>query len=360
MATNFTGTLNVNEIFGSIYNMIISQLVMGDNIAGTGSTLVDMARVDGGLYGDTKLYYATDALRSYAWTNDAEAANLLAVDRPASPKCQSITLDQFRQIRMTADEYLSKRAWGTPDSFAQFISVMLGWIGETKRIYDATTYNAFIGTDETAIGGQKRTINVTEAVGSATGEEAARLEGAAIGEGIANLMVELSDITRDFNDYGFLRSLRLDDLVFVWNSEAVSRVEKRDLPTIYHKDIVDKLGEYVLPARYFGKINTAETAGKADKSVRSLVEQVINGHHYFAGDAITDTSDKAPANTSYTVDPTILFKVFHKNSVPYMSAFEVGTSFFNPRSLTTNHYLTWGHNTLAHLANYPMITVRKA
>lgn len=360
MATNSTVTLNVNEIFGSIYNMILSQLVMGDNIAGTGSTLVDMARVDGGLYGDTKLYYATDALRSYAWTNDKEAANLLAVDRPASPKCQSITLDQFRQIRMTVDEYLSKRAWGTPDSFAQFISVMLGWIGETKRIYDATTYNAFIGTDETAIGGQERTINVTEAVGSATGEEAARLEGAAIGEDIANLMVELSDITRDFNDYGFLRSLRLDDLVFVWNSEAVSRVEKRDLPTIYHKDIVDKMGEYVLPARYFGTINTAETAGRADKTVRSLVEQVINGHHYFAGDAITDTADKARANTSYTVDPAILFKVFHKNSVPYMSAFEVGTSFFNPRSLTTNHYLTWGHNTLAHLANYPMITVRKA
>ena len=43
---------------------------------------------------------------------------------------------------------------------------------------------------------------------------------------------------------------------------------------------------------------------------------------------------------------------------PYMSAFEVGTSFFNPKSLTENHYLTFGHNTLEYLKNYPFITVK--
>ena len=41
-----------------------------------------------------------------------------------------------------------------------------------------------------------------------------------------------------------------------------------------------------------------------------------------------------------------------------MSAFEVGTSFFNALSLTENHYLIWGHNTLEHLMNYPMVTVK--
>lgn len=65
-----------------------------------------------------------------------------------------------------------------------------------------------------------------------------------------------------------------------------------------------------------------------------------------------------PETECYRVDDTIAFKVIHKNSIPYMSAFEVGTSFFNPKSLTTNHYLTFGHNTLEHLANYPMITAR--
>ena len=44
---NYNGQLKSNEIFSSIYNMIISQQVFADNIAGTKSELVDAARVDG-------------------------------------------------------------------------------------------------------------------------------------------------------------------------------------------------------------------------------------------------------------------------------------------------------------------------
>ena len=105
----FNGTLNTNEIFSALYNMIISQEVFADNL--TGDDLVDKARVDGGLYGDTKLFYATDVLASSEWGNDAEATNLLALDRPDAPECQAIVLDQFRQIRLTVDNYMSKRAF---------------------------------------------------------------------------------------------------------------------------------------------------------------------------------------------------------------------------------------------------------
>ena len=45
----FLGSLRSNEIFSALYNMIISQEVFADNIAGTSSSLVDKARVDGGL-----------------------------------------------------------------------------------------------------------------------------------------------------------------------------------------------------------------------------------------------------------------------------------------------------------------------
>lgn len=98
---NFTGQLNPNSIYGFIYNMIISQETFGDNIAGAYSELVDMSRVDGGLYGDQKLYYAVDILKSFPFGGDNEATNLLALDRAPSPKCQSIVLDTFRQIRLT-------------------------------------------------------------------------------------------------------------------------------------------------------------------------------------------------------------------------------------------------------------------
>ena len=356
MAT-FNGQLNSNEIFAALYNMIISQQVFADNIASTGSELVDMARVDGSMYGDTKLYYSTDVLKSTKRGNDAEAANLLALHRPEAPKCQAISLDVFRQIALTVDDYLSKRAWGGEGAFSSFKSVMLGWMGDTKKVYDATTFNAFVGTAKSGVATENIEVDVTTAVGDAKGEEAARIEGGVIAEQIAKLITNLKDITRDYNDNGQLRSYNISDLVFVWNSDAVAKIEKRDLPTIYHKDIVDKLGEYVLPARYFGTVNAGETQGNGT-TVRSLVEQDIGVNHYFAGDLIKST-DKAPAGTSYTVNPNILFKVMHRNSVPYMSAFEVGTSFFNAKSLTDNRYLTFGHNTLEYLKQYPFVTVTK-
>ena len=356
MAT-FNGQLNSNEIFAALYNMIISQQVFADNIASTGSELVDMARVDGSMYGDTKLYYSTDVLKSTKWGNDAEAANLLALHRPEAPKCQAIRLNVFRQIALTVDDYLSKRAWGDEGAFSSFKSVMLGWMGETKKVYDATTFNAFVGTAKSGVATENVEVDVTTAVGDATGEAAARIEGGVIAEEIAKLITNLKDITRDYNDNGQLRSYNISDLVFVWNSDAVAKIEKRDLPTIYHKDIVDKLGEYVLPARYFGTVNAGETQGNGT-TVRSLVEQDIGVNHYFAGDLIK-ASDKAPAGTSYTVNPKILFKVMHRSSVPYMSAFEVGTSFFNAKSLTDNRYLTFGHNTLEYLKQYPFVTVTK-
>ena len=59
-------TLNPNEIFAPLFNQIISQEVFANNIAEVGSELVDMARVDGSMYGDTKLYYATEPLYSSA------------------------------------------------------------------------------------------------------------------------------------------------------------------------------------------------------------------------------------------------------------------------------------------------------
>lgn len=98
---NFTGQLRSNEIFAALFNMIISQQVFSDNIYDTKSSLVDRARVDGSLYGDTKLYYSTDVLKSAPWGNDAEAANLLNLYRPAAPECQAIYIDQFRQICLT-------------------------------------------------------------------------------------------------------------------------------------------------------------------------------------------------------------------------------------------------------------------
>lgn len=357
----FNGQLRSNEIFAALYNMIISQQVFSDNIADTKSSLVDRARVDGSLYGDTKLYYSTDVLKSAPWGNDAEAANLLNLYRPEAPEVQAIYIDQFRQICLTVDNYLSKRAWGTEGAFSEFNSVMLGWIRDTKRVYDSTLYNTYIGTAESDVGGQQISVQVGAAPADTdkTQTEAYnRLVAQTLAARVSDLFVELEDVSRDFNDYGNLRSYDSRSLIAVWNSAVVNRINKVDVPMIFNGLEIDKKGEFTLPARYFGTVNAAAGTAPADNTtVRSMVERDYGATHVFPGDLIPSGQAYA-ANETYTVDPTIAFKIMHKRSVPYMSAFEVGTSFFNPKSLTETHYLTYGHNTLEYLKNYPMITVR--
>ena len=376
---NFTGQLRSNEIFSALYNMIISQEVFADNL-GKHQTLVDQARVDGGLYGDTKLYYATDVLKSVAWGNDAEAANLLALHRPDAPECQAIVLDVFRQICLTVDNYLSKRAWADEGAFSSFNAVMLGWMRDTKRVYDGTLYNVFIGTHETSTGKQMQTVDVTTAIGSATGEEANRLEAEVIAQAIADIIVEMGDYSRDFNDYQNLRSYANDAIKVIWNSKKVNKIKKIDLPTIFNKEgLVDKFDEEVLPARYFGRdvaasdkgsgkvINASDEYDPSKGTLRARVEKDVTvsavAYHVFPGDELpSGATVKASGNFEesevYVEDASIICKILVKLP-PMMSAFEVGTSFFNAKSLTENHYLTFGHNTLEALKNYPFITVKQ-
>lgn len=375
----FNGTLNQNEIFGALYNMIISQQVFADNIYDTKITLADMSRVDGTLYGDTKLYYSTDVLKSFDWTNDAEAQNLLKLHRPEAPEVQAITIDKFRMIPITVDNYLTKRAFATEGAFSAFNSQMLGWMRDTKKVYDATLFNSFVGTHTAGLEddgkGAKQNLTIAlpaepDGVDDYNTEAYNRIVAQTVAQAMADLIVDLEDVNRDYNDYGNLRSYNVNDLVFVWNSEWVNKIKKTDMPTIFHKDnLIDKFAQHTLPARYFGNVNTSGgTTSGTNITIRSLIEKDYNtvepdqagydsAKHVFPGDLLP-TNTPYEANETYTEDGTIVFKVYHKNSVPFMTAFETGTEFFNPRSLTSTHYLIWGYNDLESLKNYPFITAK--
>lgn len=370
---NFNGQLNSNEIFASLFNMIISQEVFSDNVYDTKETLANMSRVDGSMYGDSKLYYSTDVLKSFPWTNDSEAINLLNLHRPQAPECQRITIDTFRMIPLTVDYYLSKRAWATEGAFSQFTSQMLGWMRDTKRVYDATLFNSYVGTASSLVGKQQYQISIPAEPEDATEvnlEAYNRIVAGTIATGFADLLVDLEDITRDYNDYGNLRSYNADDFVYVWNSEQVNRIRKFDLPTIFHKDsLIDKFAQHTLPARYFGNVNASSgTTGGTNLTIRSLIEKDYNevepnepGYneklHIFPGDLLP-ANTPYEANETYGEDPSIVCKIYHKRSIPFMTGFETGSEFYNPRSLTNTHYLIWGYNTLEYLKNYPFITVK--
>ena len=349
MPVQFSGTLNSNEIYSSLFNMIISQQVFPDRLDNRGA-LVDKARVDGGLYGDTKLYYSTDILETHDWGADAEAANLLALDRPTDPICQPITLDTFKQVRLTLDNYLSKRAWSTEGAFGQFNSVMESYLEKTKEIYEETIYNVFLGTTASANGLQTQTLTLT----GMSAEERAK----AIAEKVANILEALKKPSRLYNDNAQMTRFSPERVKIIWNSKYVNEIRKLDVPTIFHKEgLVDKFAEDVLNEDYFGSINSGTATGDGS-TIFAYEEGDFGGNHLIAGEVLP-VGASAAAGKSYTKDSKVIAKIIVEWP-PFMSAFQVGTEFFNPRSLTRNRYLTWGHNTLDYLAAYPFITLSEA
>lgn len=378
----FTGQLNANEIFASLYNMIISMEIYSDNIEG--DDLVDKARVEGSLYGDTKLYYSTDALYSSEWGNDAEATNLLQVKRPKAPECQAIRLDVFRQIEVTVDNYLSKRAWIDEGAFTTFNSVILGWLGDTKKIYDGTTYNVYIGTTISSAPINTVLVDLNADSNSA---------GENLGLAVANVLSKLNSYSRKYNDYGHIRKYAKSRIKVVWNSKYLNAVKKIDLPSIFHNEELETafVGDDMVED-YWGTVITASnistysastpTTGKpinstthaytpgtnnANGTIRAVKEKTVTisdvVYHVFPGEEIpsgativASTGNFLPGEV-YIEQDDLIAKMYIKLP-PYMSAFQVGTSFFNPKALNETHYLTFGHNTIEYLKNYPFLTLK--
>lgn len=347
---SFNGTLNRNKIQSALFNMIISQDIIGGSIKAN-YNLVDKARVDGSLYGDTKLYIDTPTLVSVPWDQDSdEARNLLAISRPEAPKTQAITMDVFRQCMITKDAYLSKQAFSTEGIFTAYQSILDSRLSKTKEVYDNTTYNAFFGT----VDGVKN-VEVPLSEITVTGVEKTRLEAEMIAQSVADLISDMKDYGYEYTENGFLRAFGEEDIHVVWNTKYINKIRKVSLPNIYHKDgLMDKFGEDQLPSRFFGKVNAGSAQGNGT-TIRSLIEQNIGSNHYFAGELIK-AEDTAPAGTSYTTDEDIICKVYTKLP-PYMSAFNVATSFFNAKNLSTNMYQTWGHNTLKALDSEAIVVV---
>lgn len=386
-----TITLNQNKITAALFNMIISQRVFDNKVAST--TLADKFRVDGTLFGDTKLYHSFDIGSPEDWLDDAEASDLLKLNRNKSGKTQSITMGVYKIISVTVDQYLSKQAFMLEGTFAEYTSFLTGSLRKIKRVYDRSLINNKIGTLSPST--TRCDISIVTPKG-ATIEETNRLEAQTIASRIRILKADLEDNNRDFNSLGYLRSYDPNEFIAVWNVDFSSKITKLDLPTIFHKDINEKGGfeEYELPSKWFGTSVDLDLTLPLSKPTtvthRIAVSgwyDVVNGTEVelvskptkdtvflWAGDevpyvgqsykdsvrgvTVTVVSTKLPKEYCYIVDNTIAFMLVHKDSLPFMSGFETGTEFWNSRSLTTNHYLIFGHNNLEYLEEYPRIRIK--
>ena len=349
----FNGQLKTNAIQSALFNMIISQDIIGGKIKNN-YNLVDEAKEEAGLYGDTKLYIDTPTLTPVDWVQDSDdATNLLALDRPGAPKTQALVINVFKQVRLTKDDYLSKQAFGTEGAFVAYQSVLESRLNKTKEVYLNKTYNTFIGN---AVGKNASNAEVKLEINTAADDNSA---GENIAYAMSNLIDDMKDYSTDYTKNGFERAFGDEDIKIVWNNKYVNAVKKIDLPSIFHDDALQAsfVGEK-LPARYFGAANDHTTSVAGDRATHDLYITVAGQTKpkYVAAGDLIPAGLTITAGDAYTVNDKIICKVFTKLP-PLLEAFSVGTDFFNAKNLSTNMYLTFGHSTLELLDSEACVTV---
>ena len=384
----FTGRLNTNEFYNSIYNMLRLAYIYADNLSGLDDSLAKKYRADGGMYHDKSVYTDMDVLYSRVW--DPNDANVLAPEAVVAPKQQEIVVNKFRQIGLYTDEYLSKRAWQDASTYDTFRAVVQKQVSETKKVYEQKLVDVYVGTAARA--SNNRMLELPTVAGD--DEATNRLQAQAIAKAIGDVFVDMKDSTTNFNANRFVKSFNESDFDIIWNAKFYNKILYTDLPTIFHKDNLLKSGK-VLASHYFG--NPAST-GTADGNTHCAGDEYFipvdntgkyaapasatGVKHVFPGDllpngtplgfaanyadktttvnGVSRTISVCTQAVAYKISDKIICKIVHKDAIKYLSSFETGTEFWNPKNLTTNRYLTWAYADPETLDGYPVVTVEVA
>lgn len=383
----FTGSLNTNEMYNSIYNMLRLAYIYANNLSGLDDSLANKYRTDGGQYSDQSIYTDMDIIYSRVW--DPDDTNVLAPEAVVKPVQQTIVTDKFRQIGLYTDEYLSKRAWMDAAKYDEFRSVVQKQVSDTKKVFEQKLVDTFVGGVQNG-GAQDVTLTLPT---DSDAEAQNRLQAQAIATKTGDLFVELGDSTDKYNKNGFTKSFKPEDFDIIWNSKYYNKMLFTDLTTIFHNDNLLKKG-HIMPTRYF---NTFALSGKTTADGTTVIsrrEYFIpvdnagayaaagpNVKHVFPGDLlpnktpIQSTGADIFTNVTTTINgksrtvkvctsafaavlqPKVICKLVHKDAIKYMSSFETGTEFWNPKNLSTNRYLTWAYAEPETLDGYPIITL---
>ncbi len=384
---SFTGSLNTNEFYNSIYNMLRLMYVYADNLAGLDDSLASKYRTDGGMYNDQSIYTDMNIIYSRVW--DPDDTNVLAPEAVVKPVQQTITTDKFRQIGLYTDEYLSKRAWMDAAKYDEFRAVVQKQVSDTKKVFEQKLVDTYVGGIQNG-GAQDVTLTLPT---DADAEAQNRLQAQAIATKIGDLFVDLKDSNEKYNKNGFTKSFKMEDFDIVWNSSYYNKMLFTDLTTIFHNENLLKQG-HITPSRYFNTFALGSTTTADGTTVISRREYFIpvgangkyaaagpNVAHVFPGDLlpadtpINSTGSDTFASITTTINgktrtvkaatsafaaklqPKVICKLIHKDAIKYMSSFETGTEFWNPKNLTTNRYLTWAYAEPETLDGYPIITI---
>lgn len=370
-APAFTGQLNTNEIYNALFNLRIlfqklaPQTVKRDEIV----SLLDKAT---GMYGDTGVVQGMDIQGTYDFGMDAEAVNLLAINRNKTQKVEKFVINKWRQTDVTNDAYISKRAFLDEGTFAIFNGYIVGTLSQAMDAFESGFVKASVGTYTSP--NEACTIEVTMPAQDGT-EATERIRASKIKKAILDLKADMKDNQRKYNGYGFYSSYEWDEFTPVFSTNYMNEINALALYNTFNPEYIKQAsdGRQWTP-KWFGDPVTADgTTGATNTTVYSLIEQNSDGstnfpitptqltagvYRIFPGDLLPNNF-AYNAGEAYTVDSTVIAKVFAPEYVYYMTGYEQGESFYNPRSATTNHYLRKGFSDVQVSQFRPFITIKE-
>lgn len=370
-APAFNGMLNSNEIYNALFNVrilfqkIAPQTVKRDEIV----SLLDKAV---GFYGDSGLIMGNDITGTYEFQMDSEAPKLLAINRNKTQKVERFTISNWRQTDVTVDAYISKRFALDEGTFAMFNGYLVGTLSKNMDAFETGSVKTGVGTYTSPVAAM--TINVTLPVADGK-EETERIRAAKIKKAILDLKADMEDNQRKYNGYGFYSSYSWDDFTVAFNTNYTNEINALALYNAFNPEFIKEAtsGRQWTP-KWFGTVaNEGGNTGEGNATIYSLIEQNSDGssnfpltaeqlaggvYRLFPGDLLPDNFAYT-ANEAYIKDDKVIAKVFAPEYVYYMTGYEQGESFYNPRSATTNHYLRKGYSPVQVSQFRPFITIRE-
>lgn len=400
MANAFSNTLNVNEWDSALYN---AYKIMGckDNLEDLDMGLVSAITEEGGKFQDKNQYSFINVVSTREW--DPTDTNVLAFEERPEVKQQEIVVKNKRQVAITKSFFLDKRAWGSPDAYAQYIGLVDSQVSKAKKVYDQKFVNVGVGTLESNVGAQQQTVKLYAVGETDTAKDIEaknRMNAQLIAEKVTHIKNLLRDPNSDFNDLGFLDSFGDAKMTVLWNEEFLNSIHMLDLPTTYNDKYFDFNGRQML-AKYLASGTSA--ASTADGTThRAYNEYKIpvkaNGEYIAAASAdkyvVVRPGDLLPKGTpivardtaestatfatsyriwnktvnvnvtvyesvhAYQPNAKIICKILSLDALKFISSFQSDGTFMNYKSNTENIYSTFLFSDVEYLGGYPLVTLK--
>ena len=400
MANAFSNTLNVNEWDSALYN---AYKIMGckDNLEDLDMGLVSAITEEGGKFQDKNQYSFINVVSTREW--DPTDTNVLAFEERPEVKQQEIVVKNKRQVAITKSFFLDKRAWGSPDAYAQYIGLVDSQVSKAKKVYDQKFVNVGVGTLESNVGAQQQTVKLYAVGETDTAKDIEaknRMNAQLIAEKVTHIKNLLRDPNSDFNDLGFLDSFGDAKMTVLWNEEFLTSIHMLDLPTTYNDKYFDFNGRQML-AKYLASGTSA--AGTADGTThRAYNEYKIpvkaNGEYVAAASAVKYVvvrpgdllpkvtpivAKETPESTAvfatsykiwnktvnlnvtvyesvhaYQPNAKIICKILSLDALKFISSFQSDGTFMNYKSNTENIYSTFLFSDVEYLGGYPLVTLK--